>query len=140
MEDSKHGLSDLLHPWRIVGIRVYTTSDWGQTLLPIETAAEGGVLILRGGVGSRFSLNKYPGIEQCQKGGLGATLDPPPTPCGSSDLSGFLPGGAHTPPVPSGGMPGGGMTRRTNLRVYFSHRHLRDAIVILEEGNWPYPC
>ena len=33
----------------------------------------------------------------------------------------------------------GGDSNRTNLRVQFAHRHVRDTIVILEEGNPPYP-
>ena len=33
----------------------------------------------------------------------------------------------------------GGASNRTNLRVHFSYRHVRDTIVILEEGNRPYP-
>ena len=28
---------------------------------------------------------------------------------------------------------------RTNLRTYFLHCHMRDKIVILEEGNRPHP-
>ena len=33
----------------------------------------------------------------------------------------------------------GGASSQTNLRVHFAHRHVRDAIVILEEGNCTYP-
>ena len=33
----------------------------------------------------------------------------------------------------------GGVSNWTNLRVYFAHHHVRDKIVILEEGNQPYP-
>ena len=33
----------------------------------------------------------------------------------------------------------GGDINRTNLRVHSVHRHVRDTIVILEEGNQPYP-
>ena len=33
----------------------------------------------------------------------------------------------------------GGASNRTNLRVHFTHRHAQDTIVILEEGNLPYP-
>ena len=33
----------------------------------------------------------------------------------------------------------GGMTSRTNPRVHFAHCHVRDTIVILEEGNRNYP-
>ena len=33
----------------------------------------------------------------------------------------------------------GGDSNQTNLRVQFAHRHVRDTIVILEEGNLPYP-
>ena len=33
----------------------------------------------------------------------------------------------------------GGASNRTNLRVQFAHRHTQDTIVILEEGNRPYP-
>ena len=33
----------------------------------------------------------------------------------------------------------GEASNRTNLQVHFAHRHLRDTIVILEEGNQPYP-
>ena len=28
---------------------------------------------------------------------------------------------------------------RTNLRIQFVHRHIRDTLVILEEGNHPHP-
>ena len=28
----------------------------------------------------------------------------------------------------------------TNLRIHLSHRHMRDTIIILEEGNCPHPC
>ena len=33
----------------------------------------------------------------------------------------------------------GGASIRTSLRVHFARRHLRDAILILEEGNQYYP-
>ena len=33
----------------------------------------------------------------------------------------------------------GGASNWANLRVHFSHHHARDKIVILEEGNLPYP-
>ena len=32
----------------------------------------------------------------------------------------------------------GGMTNRTNLRVHFVHHHMRETIVILEEGKQPH--
>ena len=31
------------------------------------------------------------------------------------------------------------MTIRTNLWVYFVHRHVQDTLVILEEGKRPHP-
>ena len=31
------------------------------------------------------------------------------------------------------------LATRTAMRVYFLHRHVRDTVVILEEGNLPYP-
>ena len=34
---------------------------------------------------------------------------------------------------------GVGETDRTNLRIHFLHCHVRDALVILEEGNHPHP-
>ena len=40
--------------------------------------------------------------------------------------------------VPGRGLQGGAMSR-DNLRVHFVHRHVRDTIVILEEGNCPHP-
>ena len=36
------------------------------------------------------------------------------------------------------GLQGGEMSRE-NIRVHFVHRHVRDTIVILEEGNCPHP-
>ena len=33
----------------------------------------------------------------------------------------------------------GGALSRTNLRIHFAHRHMQYNIVILEEGNRPYP-
>ena len=33
----------------------------------------------------------------------------------------------------------GGPSNWINLRFHFAHCHVRDTIVILEEGNWPYP-
>ena len=33
----------------------------------------------------------------------------------------------------------GGASNRINIRVNFAHFHARDTIVILEEGNRPYP-
>ena len=33
----------------------------------------------------------------------------------------------------------GGAPSRTNLRIQFAHRHVQDKILILEEGNHPYP-
>ena len=33
----------------------------------------------------------------------------------------------------------GGVLSRTNLWIYFLHRHVQDTIVILEEGTQPYP-
>ena len=34
----------------------------------------------------------------------------------------------------------GGASNRYNIQVHFAHRHVRDTIVILEEGKWPYTC
>ena len=34
----------------------------------------------------------------------------------------------------------GETTNRTNLRVHFVHHHVKDTIVILEEGNRPLLC
>ena len=31
------------------------------------------------------------------------------------------------------------MTSRSNLQIHFVHHHVRDTIVILEEGNLPHP-
>ena len=33
----------------------------------------------------------------------------------------------------------GGASNRTNLRVHFDHHHVRYTIMIVEEGNGPYP-
>ena len=33
----------------------------------------------------------------------------------------------------------GEASNSTNLRVHFAHRHVQDTIVIMEEGNQPYP-
>ena len=33
----------------------------------------------------------------------------------------------------------GGASNRTNLWVHFAHLHAQDTIIILEDGNWPYP-
>ena len=33
----------------------------------------------------------------------------------------------------------GGASNWTNLRVHFAHHHVRNTIVIMEEGNRPYP-
>ena len=30
-------------------------------------------------------------------------------------------------------------TTRTAMRVHFFHRHVRDTVIILEEGNLPHP-
>ena len=32
----------------------------------------------------------------------------------------------------------GGATRQTKLWVHFVHHHVRDVVIILEEGNQPY--
>ena len=39
--------------------------------------------------------------------------------------------------VPSGGLPGRA-GRWTAMRVYFWRRHVRDVVIILEEGNLPH--
>ena len=49
-EDIDHGLSYLLHTRHIVVVGVHTKSDGDLSLLPIDTAAEGGVPRVRGGV------------------------------------------------------------------------------------------
>ena len=33
----------------------------------------------------------------------------------------------------------GRTTMRTAVRVHFLHRHIRDTVIILEEGNLPHP-
>ena len=33
----------------------------------------------------------------------------------------------------------GGVSSRTNLQIHFTHRHMQDKVVILEDGNWMYP-
>ena len=33
----------------------------------------------------------------------------------------------------------GWLTTCTNLQIHFVHRHMRDTIVIIEEGNYPRP-
>ena len=45
-------------------------------------------------------------------------------------------GGPRSCPVE--GCPGRAATR-TAIRVHFLHRHVRDTVVILEEGNLPHP-
>ena len=51
MEDSDHGLPDLLHPCRIFGVGLHAESDRVQHLIPREISAEGGVTGVRGEAG-----------------------------------------------------------------------------------------
>ena len=53
-------------------------------------------------------------------------------------IIGFFPGGAYMPQETNGEISGGS-TIWTNFRVHFVHCHMLDTIVILEEGNRPYP-
>ena len=59
---------------------------------------------------------------------------PPPTPWGGLYLPGILPKTPVAAPVPSRGVLGGASIQ-TNLWIHFAHLHVRDKIVILEEGN-----
>ena len=76
--------------------------------------------------------------ESILRGMWGSGRVPPPPPWVIPDLSGILPKDTDTTPVPGGGVSGGS-TNQTNLRVYFLHRHVRDTIVIMEEGSRTYP-
>ena len=61
----------------------------------------------------------------------------PPTPQGGQDFSGLLPKTLIEDPVLSSGVPGWASIW-TNLWIYFAHHHVRDTIVILEEGSCNY--
>ena len=58
-------------------------------------------------------------------------------------VCGGLGGGidGRTPPsrVPSGGLRGWGNDTQ-KLQINFMHHHVREMIVIIEEGNHPQPC
>ena len=54
------------------------------------------------------------------------------------DLPHGLPGKGGPQICPVEGCPGQ-LATRTEMRVHFMHRHARDTVVILEDGNLPHP-
>ena len=102
-------MSALFHPWSIDEFGIHTAIDGDQSLLPRETAAEGGVPGVRGGAGGGLSDNASSCTAWCWSGLLGYTsASPLPTPVEGSYLFGFPPGGTHASLDPSGGIPGWG--------------------------------
>ena len=75
-EDGDHGMRELFHPWRVVGVGVHAASDGDQSLLLIDTVAEGGVTGVRSGNGGRVYANKYSGKAHSWLGVSGATSHP----------------------------------------------------------------
>ena len=72
------------------------------------------------------------------KGGLGSELDKSD---GADDPRTYIlefPGKTGPRPCPVEGCSGRTLTR-TAMRVNFWHWHVRDTMVILEEGNLPHP-
>ena len=105
-KEGEHGILALLHPWRIFGVGVHAVSDRDWYLLPRETAQECGVPVVQSRSGGGVSAIIYSGIEKRWPGRSGETSDP--TPMGGSEISIFILGSTHMPPVPSGRMTGGG--------------------------------
>ena len=64
VEDSEHGLPALLHPCRIFGVGVHTASYRDWSLLPRETADEGGVTVVQSRYVGGLSDNTYSGTAQ----------------------------------------------------------------------------
>ena len=94
--------------------------------------------VVRGGSGGGVYANKSSGKERHRPGVLGENLPPPPLGEAQTYQVSFPEEFTHLQ-HPMVGYQGGG-TNRTNLQVHFMHCHVRDTIVILEEGNRPYPC
>ena len=57
---------------------------------------------------------------------------------GTKDISDGVSKGGGAKECPVGGCPGRAGTR-TAMRVHFWRRHVRDTVIILEEGNLPLP-
>ena len=94
---------------------------------------------VRGGAGGGVSVNAYTGTERRWPGVIRGNFSPPTHSLGwlktisfpswrSSHASGYQWWDVR-----------GGSTIRTNLRVHFAHHHVQYDIVILKEGNAPYP-
>ena len=102
------------------------------------TAAEGGVPGVQGGAVGGVSVNTYTGTARNHLGGSGVTLSPPPPPGEAQTYRVSLPKAITCLRCPVAGLQWGA-PRCTNLQVQFAHHHVKDSIVILEEGNRPYP-
>ena len=111
----------------------------GRTLIPGAALAAYTMTGVQGGAGGRIPYGALPGAAWCGMGGPRANSAPPPTPGGEAQTYqvSFLAALTRLR-CPVEGCQGGA-TSRTNLWVHFAHRHVRDTIVILEEGKRPYP-
>ena len=138
-EDSEHGLPALLHPWQIVRVGVHAESEGDRPLITRETVAGVRVIGVRRGSVSGFLDEIYPGVARRRLRGPRENSPPPPPPTGESKTyQVYFPSAIMRLRCPVARCQGG-ETIRTNLQVHFAHRHVKDDVVILEEGNHPYP-
>ena len=67
----------MLYPWQIFGFNIHAASNGGWTLLPRDTAAEGGVPGLKVGYGDGVSVKTFAGTERRRLVGPGYNSAPP---------------------------------------------------------------
>ena len=99
------------------------------------TSEEGELTRVRGRVCGGVASDALSESARHGAGGLGRI---PPPPGEAQNYRVFFPKRLLRIRCPVEGFLGGA-SNRANLRVHFAHRHAQDTIVILEEGNRPYP-
>ena len=136
-EDSQHGLPYMLGGRDPVGGGIWEKDEGGGTNIPGTLERKGPVRGLRnrdcgGIIGVKQGDSAWAGGRGAVDLGASATGGEPPT----YRMAFPTKGGPRS--CPAEGCPGRAGTR-TATRMNFFNRHVRDILIILEEGNLPHP-
>ena len=138
VEDCDNGPPSMLQPWQIVRFGINEVGDKSELLLPKATEAAVKIPRVWCGYGYGVLDEASSCAERHRMGGTRAASAPPPPRGEVHTYWIYFPEVMTCLRCPVEGCQGVA-TIWTNLHVHFLHRYMWDAIVILEEGNIPYP-
>ena len=136
-ENGQNGMPAMPCAWLDVLGSVQEAGDGDGTNLPGTAVEEGGLPRVRGGGCSGISADAPSESILRGAGGPGRGTIPPITREAQTYRVSLPKRLLRLWCLVEGCL--GGASNRINLRVHFAHHHVRDTIVILEEGNRPYP-